>query len=310
MLLRLTGRHQLESGPPYAITKDNFYKMCLIYQRAMAGLPSIIMGETGIGKTSLIEFLTRQVLAEPCLVMNIHAGINEQVLAAWVEQMNATARSRAGRVWVFFDEFNTSDIQGYVCEMVKDRTFRGEPVPPDVVFVAACNPYAKRSAVLDKGLRVGPERVRAGLDSAGPGEASDLVYKVLPPPEAMREFMWDYQSLCRPETLAYITTIIEELNYRTADVAHVLLEIHDIYKTQVGMCSVSLRDVSRFKILCRWFDGGQHPGTERAFILALYFCYSIRLPSETYRTVLIETAEKRMGMERGHMACVVKREQL
>ena len=43
----------------YKITIDNFYKMCLIILRAFSGVPSIIMGESGVGKTALIDFLVK-----------------------------------------------------------------------------------------------------------------------------------------------------------------------------------------------------------------------------------------------------------
>jgi putative ribosome biogenesis GTPase RsgA len=33
--------------------------MCLIILRAFSGVPSIIMGESGVGKTALIDFLVR-----------------------------------------------------------------------------------------------------------------------------------------------------------------------------------------------------------------------------------------------------------
>ncbi len=41
-----------------ALTKDNVIKMAIIFLRVMAGIPIIIMGETGVGKTILIKYLT------------------------------------------------------------------------------------------------------------------------------------------------------------------------------------------------------------------------------------------------------------
>jgi hypothetical protein len=38
-----------------AIYSDNFYKMALIFLRISSKMPAIPMGETGIGKTALIE---------------------------------------------------------------------------------------------------------------------------------------------------------------------------------------------------------------------------------------------------------------
>jgi MoxR-like ATPase len=41
-----------------AISEDNFFKMALIYIKMMSGIPVILMGETGIGKTALMELLS------------------------------------------------------------------------------------------------------------------------------------------------------------------------------------------------------------------------------------------------------------
>ena len=39
----------------YVLTADNVLKMVLIIQRIRVGIPVIVMGETGCGKTSLIR---------------------------------------------------------------------------------------------------------------------------------------------------------------------------------------------------------------------------------------------------------------
>ena len=45
----------------YSVTLDNFFKMCLIIQRAVSNIPIIVMGESGVGKTALIKFLVEVV---------------------------------------------------------------------------------------------------------------------------------------------------------------------------------------------------------------------------------------------------------
>ena len=40
----------------YVLTADNVLKMVLVIQRVRAGIPVIVMGETGCGKTSLIRY--------------------------------------------------------------------------------------------------------------------------------------------------------------------------------------------------------------------------------------------------------------
>ena len=46
----------------YIMNEDNFFKMILIHKRALHGLPIIIMGETGCGKTALLRYLVETIL--------------------------------------------------------------------------------------------------------------------------------------------------------------------------------------------------------------------------------------------------------
>ncbi len=57
-----------------SITKENYFKIGMIYLRIQAGLPVILMGETGIGKTSLLVLLSK-IMKQDMRIMNIHAGI-------------------------------------------------------------------------------------------------------------------------------------------------------------------------------------------------------------------------------------------
>ncbi len=48
----------------------------MLFLRIKASLPVIIMGETGIGKTSLVKVLS-YLMGGSLSIMNIHAGITE-----------------------------------------------------------------------------------------------------------------------------------------------------------------------------------------------------------------------------------------
>jgi energy-coupling factor transporter ATP-binding protein EcfA2 len=45
---------------------------------------------------------------------------------------------------IFFDEINTSTAIGLISEILCNRTCRGKPLPNNLVFVSACNPYKKK----------------------------------------------------------------------------------------------------------------------------------------------------------------------
>lgn len=50
--------HLTEHLEHYVLTLDNCLKMMAIYLKFMSNIPVLIMGETGCGKTSLIEFFS------------------------------------------------------------------------------------------------------------------------------------------------------------------------------------------------------------------------------------------------------------
>ena len=59
----------------YRITLDNIYKICYIIQKSSSYVPIIIMGESGVGKTTLIRFVVEEIYEEKLLTFNVHAGI-------------------------------------------------------------------------------------------------------------------------------------------------------------------------------------------------------------------------------------------
>ena len=43
------------------------------------------MGESGVGKTALIDFLVKVLFQEELVIHNVHAGIHEEHLEEWVK---------------------------------------------------------------------------------------------------------------------------------------------------------------------------------------------------------------------------------
>lgn len=60
----------------YVFTSDNFFKMIQILLRFKTGIPVLIMGETGCGKTSLINTLG-EILDYKIEIFNVHSGISD-----------------------------------------------------------------------------------------------------------------------------------------------------------------------------------------------------------------------------------------
>ena len=71
----------------FVFTKDNFIKMVLIYLRIKAGISTIIMGETGCGKTYLVKMfsLIFGQNAKSLYTLKFHSGITEKEIIDFIQ---------------------------------------------------------------------------------------------------------------------------------------------------------------------------------------------------------------------------------
>ena len=152
--------------------------MILILLRIRAGIPVIMMGETGCGKTSLITMLSRLLnngSDENMKIKNIHAGISDNDIVKFMEdeimdkakkmeeedKKILIERGKNGQIyiprklWVFLDEINTCKSMGLISELMCKHSYQGNILPSNVVFIAACNPYR----CYEKG-----KKINVGLD--------------------------------------------------------------------------------------------------------------------------------------------------
>eukprot|EP00750_Incisomonas_marina_P010789 INCI16307.8.p1 GENE.INCI16307.8~~INCI16307.8.p1 ORF type:complete len:4556 (+),score=887.02 INCI16307.8:48-13670(+) len=214
-----------EPSPGYVLTADNLLKMLSIFSRIRAGLPVIIMGETGCGKSSLIRQMC--ALAKvPLHTLNIHGGMDDAQVLRWMhEQVNfANLLHPQRRLVVFLDEVNTCNSMALFKEVTCDRTLEGVPLPQNLTVIAACNPYRLRKHTLDADKHLGTGLVY-GKQAAGDGTVGqldnieevsgitdpleDLVYRVHPLPESMVDHVFDFGSLSAETEQLYINSIIK-----------------------------------------------------------------------------------------------------
>jgi hypothetical protein len=64
------------------------------------------------------------------------------------------------KLWVFFDEFNTTEDLGLICEILSERTILGKPLPDNICLLAACNPLKLRTRRLWFGENVEIKRTK------------------------------------------------------------------------------------------------------------------------------------------------------
>ncbi|CAG9325347.1 unnamed protein product [Blepharisma stoltei] len=260
----------------YVMTPDNFLKMNLIYLRVYSGLPVIIMGETGCGKTSLIQFLVENVLGKPkkeplrsslhssssieeetkdessrlYSKISIHAGTTSEDIRNKMKKITEKAQKIGPdeKLWVFFDEFNTTDSIGMICEIMCERTLDGNPLPSNIAFLGACNPYRVSSK---KGMQqnIGIKKVKRTQNE------SKLVHLVKPLPETMIDYVWDFGTLTHEDVRKYVNNMLDRINSQYKEVFTDMICIaHKYFQEEEDVSSVSLRDVSRFIDLYLWFE--------------------------------------------------------
>ena len=274
----------------YALTTDNVLKMVLITTRLQAGLPVVIMGETGCGKTTLVRYL-----AQTCKVqldsINIHAGYTLEKLYIWLLKKNKEAMlSPKTEIWLFMDEINTCDHLAFLSDFICHRQLFGQLICPNIKIIAACNPYRLREVRQTK---------TAGIDSKfAPDAFARLAYRVHPLPENLLEYVWDYGSLTEDDESMYIHKMISDglkgINLNDIDlyVKLIITSQHCIRKIEGNKHCVSLRDVYRTKTLIHWFTGWKKANNAdfkyMPIVLALAHCFMSRLASDQNRKLYLE----------------------
>lgn len=272
-------------------TLDNFMKLILIYLRVRSNLPIILMGETGVGKTSLVDYLAKIIDAE-CMTLNIHAGITDEEIIAFVNHAQdiavkqptkrdpSTQIAIQRKVILFFDEINTNqNISGLLKEIFIDRHIQGVALRDNIALVSACNPYKLRKEEVSTQT--------SGLQTKVKDDTiTRLIYRVNPLPESMVAYIWDYKSLNEQEEYKYIKKMvvqkyqnssitgksfslvklwvygdkdeekkIHQLKHEAKNIAAIVQKVQNRIKTtENSPWAVSLRDVSRFCNLLVYFN--------------------------------------------------------
>ncbi|CAF1219524.1 unnamed protein product, partial [Didymodactylos carnosus] len=298
----------------YVLTPDNYVKMLLVYMRIQSGLPVLIMGETGCGKTALIKFLCQKILDDELEIFRIHAGVNDEKIIETMRRFIIKAKECAQqekRLWIFFDEFNTTSSIDLLKEITCERTLLGDWLPYNMVFLGACNPRRHKSTEermsFENNIGIKKDRYEMMKKLVG---GKYLLYTVVSIPETMLEYIWDYGYLDQDTERAYIQTILKTCPSLVIYEQLFNTFIQLISRSQLfireteDVSSVSLRDVARFCRLYNWFHESivvRATNTplstltvaQRAAFAALFLCYYFRLPSverkNNYVAMLVES---------------------
>ena len=341
----------------YVYTPDNFIKVVLILMRIRAKIPIIMMGETGCGKTTLIEMASKLYNKGKSYIkkLNIHAGITdieiekfmkkteEEVKMEDIKILNEKQKEfenlseknqkaynkenlfksykdeiRNRKIWIFFDEINTSNSMGLLTEIICKNTMYGKTLDNRYIFIAACNPYRV----------INNENIIFDILYKKTQKKKSLVYTVNPLPHSLLNFVFNFGSLKGEDECKYIESMIKKasnalfgemkdkiaLNEEDqedlieAQIKCVMI-CQNYMKSKNDVSIVSLREVKRFNIFFKTFvnflynrkndkingnyfeENNSINYTEKqiyysALNLSLFVCYYLRLPDKKSRDEL------------------------
>ncbi|GAA6104753.1 E3 ubiquitin-protein ligase rnf213-alpha-like isoform X4 [Tachysurus ichikawai] len=259
----------------YQLTMDNILKMMAIHMRFRCGIPVIIIGETGCGKTRLIKFMCELqrsgIPADNMKLVKVHGGTTPHNIYAKVQEAETIASLNKEKYGlqsvIFFDEANTTEAISCLKEVLCDNSVQGHKLKPQsgLQVIAACNPYRKHSDAMINRLEV------AGLgyivnanqtqDKLGSIPLRQLVYRVHALPPSMIPLVWDFGQLDDNTEKMYIHQIVKSVVENNSVNKDYIKMMTDVLSTsqcymrkRKDECSfVSLRDVERCMQVYVWF---------------------------------------------------------
>ncbi|XP_065591389.1 E3 ubiquitin-protein ligase RNF213 [Cyrtonyx montezumae] len=259
----------------YELTTDNVLKMLAIEMRFRCNIPVVIMGETGCGKTRLINFLCKLrrsfLEVENMKLVKVHGGTTAEMIYARVKEAEALAIANKKQhgldTVLFFDEANTTEAVSSIKEVLCDCTVEGKPLVScsGLQIIAACNPYRKHTPKMIQRLELAGLGYRVKADETkeklGSIPLRQLVYRVHALPPSMIPLVWDFGQLNNLTEKMYIQQIVqrvtEHIQVNQSEVkaiAEVLIVSQQYMRERDDECSfVSLRDVERCMEVFKWF---------------------------------------------------------
>nr|XP_039250627.1 E3 ubiquitin-protein ligase rnf213-alpha-like [Styela clava] len=268
-----------DPDPTYELTTDNVLKILAIHMRFRCQIPVILMGETGCGKTRLVEFMSKLKAGRPeardtqvcnMITLKIHGGITVEDIqesvrkAKELDEINEKEHDLS--TVLFYDEANTTEAIYAIKEVMCDHSISGKSFKDsNLCFVAACNPYKQLSKeAIEKlensglGYQIHSSKT---THLFGNIPVRTLVYRVVALPPSMQPFVWDFGQLNDQAEKIYIEQMTRKLattlNLSQRGILiinNVLSESQKYMRRQTSECRyVSLRDVERCMTTFEWF---------------------------------------------------------
>ena len=298
----------------YIFVADNFIKMVRILLNIEAKIPVILMGETGVGKTKLLEMLAT-LYGKGNLnwhILKIHAGITDENIVNFIETVieEENFNNNNDIVWIFFDEINTCNSLGLITEIMCNHTYLGKKIEERFVFLGACNPYR----IMDNKMK---ESGLVYYNIKEKNKLNNLVYTVNPLPHSLLNFVFDFGSLQPEDEKKYIkNTVIsllskldmklfgnkkEEMDKQYKLFRNEMIEsisiCHNYIREIYDKSTVSLREIRRFGIFFEYFMKHFNKENKKkrmkwSLNMTLYLCYYLRINDKEKRQQLVNKLNK------------------
>ena len=295
----------------YIFVSDNYIKMVRILLSIQAKIPVILMGETGVGKTKLLEILSifYGEGESNWKILQIHAGTTDQKIVEFIDKITEEVKMEGNEnidTWVFLDEINTCNSLGLISEIMCNHTYLGKKISDKFIFIAACNPYR----IMTKKMR---ESGLVYYNMKETNKLNNLVYAVNPLPHSLLNFVIDFGSLKFEDEKKYITNTIieviekiqakgliknitdEELNKAKDEIIQSIIICHNYVREIYDISSVSMREIRRFGLFLDFFIKYFEKRFSNPYLrmiyssnITLYLCYYLRLNDKKNRNELAE----------------------
>ena len=160
----------------YILTFDNFIKIIRILLNIEAKLPTILMGETGVGKTKILEIISLLYFKgkNKMKKIEIYSNTSSQDIIDFINKIKEEVKysGEEGKLTsILFDGLNNCNSLDLIEEIICHHTYLGEKLSKNFIFFGTRLPYR----ILDNKLKE-----IALYNRNEKNRASNLVYKVNP----------------------------------------------------------------------------------------------------------------------------------
>ena len=226
----------------YVYTPDNFIKVVLILMRLRIKIPVIMMGETGCGKTTLIEMASKIINKGKIYLkkMNIHSGIVDEDIINFMEMVRYQVKNEDTKMLQQkkeeFDSLPEKDKQAYLNNNSKKNIFADyeNEIKKRKIWIFfdeinTCNSMGLITEIFCKNSIYGeplderyifigacnPYRVSEKKNNNlnilyKNNKIKNLVYTVNPLPLTLLNFVFNFGNLKKTDELNYIENMIAE----------------------------------------------------------------------------------------------------